>query len=134
LLFVSNEDGIGKLHVLSLPEHKEIALPALPAGAIGGVEFSPDGKRIALSINSATSPSDVYVIDLQARQLARWTRSEVGGLDSSKFVAPTLVRYPTFDKVDGKPRTIPAFYYRPAGAAAGKQLPVLIQIHGGPEA
>ncbi|QWP78020.1 S9 family peptidase [Lysobacter sp. K5869] len=134
LLFVSNEDGIGKLHALSLPGHQEIPLPALPAGAIGGVEFSPDGKRIALSINSATSPSDVYVIDIDARKLARWTRSEVGGLDSSKFVAPALVRYPTFDQVDGKPRTIPAFYYKPAGAAPGKPLPVLIQIHGGPEA
>ncbi|MFK3651599.1 S9 family peptidase [Lysobacter enzymogenes] len=133
LLYVSNEDGIGKLHVLSLPGHQEIALPELPVGAIGRSEFSPDGKRIALSINSATSPSDVYVIDIDARKLTRWTRSEVGGLDSSKFVAPTLVRYPTFDQVDGKPRTIPAFYYRPAGAAAGKKLPVVIQIHGGPE-
>jgi len=133
LLFVSNEDGIGKLHALSLPGHQEIPLPALPAGAIGGVDFSPDGKRIALAINSATSPSDVYVIDIDARKLARWTRSEVGGLDSSKFVAPALVRYPTFDQVDGKPRTIPAFYYKPAAAAAGKPLPVLIQIHGGPE-
>lgn len=134
LLFVSNEDGIGKLHLLSLPEHREIALPALPDGTIGGIDFSPDGKRIGLSINSATSPSDVYAIDIDARRLTRWTRSEVGGLDSSRFVAPALVRYPTFDRIDGKPRTIPAFYYKPADAAAGKKLPVLIQIHGGPEA
>lgn len=133
LAFVTNEDGIGKLHVLSLPEHKEIKLPALPVGVIGRADFSPDGKRIALAINTATSPSDVYVIDLSSNQLARWTRSEVGGLDSSKFVSPSLIRYPTFDQVDGKPRTIPAFFYKPANLPAGKKVPVVIQIHGGPE-
>jgi dipeptidyl aminopeptidase/acylaminoacyl peptidase len=133
LAYVTNEDGIGKLRVLSLPDHREIALPALPIGVFGSGAFSHDGKRIALTINSATSPSDVYVIDLEAKTLTQWTRSEVGGLDASKFVAPSLIRYPTFDKVDGKPRTIPAFYYRPANLPAGRKLPVVINIHGGPE-
>lgn len=134
LMFVSNEDGISKLHLLSLPDHRPVKLPELPIGVIGGSGFSPDGKRIALSINTATSPSDVYVIELGSGQLARWTRSEVGGLDSAKFVTPSLVRYPTFDRVGGTPRTIPAFYYKPAQAKPGQKLPVVIQIHGGPEA
>jgi len=133
LAYVTNEDGISQLHVLALPTHQEVTLPALPIGVLGGVGFSPDGKRLALTLNSATSPSDVYVIDLDSAQLARWTQSEVGGLDASKFVAPTLIRYPTFDKVNGKRRTIPAFYYRPANVPAGKKLPVVINIHGGPE-
>jgi dipeptidyl aminopeptidase/acylaminoacyl peptidase len=133
LAYVTNEDGISKLHVIELPSHTPIALPDLPIGVIGGFEFSPDGKRLAVTLNSATSPSDTYVIDLGARKLERWTRSEVGGLDASKFVAPTLVRYTTFDQVDGKPRTIPAFYYRPASVPKGKKLPVIINIHGGPE-
>lgn len=133
LAYVTNEDGISKLHVLALPSHREVKLPELPVGVIGGVAFSPDGKRVALSINSATSPSDVYVVDLASPKLTRWTQSEVGGLDATKFVAPTLVRYPTFDRVDGQPRTIPAFYYRPANVPAGKKLPVVISIHGGPE-
>ena len=138
LAFTSNEDGISKLRVLSLPDHREIRLPALPIGVIGGLAFSPDGKRLALTLNSATSPSDVHVIDLAAATLTRWTRSEVGGLDASRFVAPTLVRYPTFDSVDGKRRTIPAFFYKPAkpsGTLAPKtgKYPVVINIHGGPE-
>ena len=133
LAYATNEDGISRLRVLALPSHREIALPALPVGVFGSGVFSPDGNRLALSINSATSPSDVYVIDLRDASLARWTQSEVGGLDASKFVAPTLVRYPTFDRVNGKPRTIPAFYYRPANVPAGRKLPVVINIHGGPE-
>jgi dipeptidyl aminopeptidase/acylaminoacyl peptidase len=134
LAYVTNEDGISRLRVLALPSHREIKLPALPIGVFGSGAFSPDGKRLALSMNSATSPSDVYVIDLHKAALTRWTRSEVGGLDASKFVAPTLIRYPTFDMVDGKRRTIPAFYYRPANVPAGRKLPVVINIHGGPEA
>ena len=133
LAYVSNEDGISKLHVLSLPSHNEIRLPALPIGVIGGIAFSPDGKRLAFSLNSATSPSDVHVIDLGSATLARWTQSEVGGLAASTFVAPTLVRYPTFDKVDGKQRTIPAFYYKPSKPSKTGKYPVVINIHGGPE-
>ena len=139
LAFVTNEDGIARLQVRRLPGHEPVALPELPVGVMGGLGFSPDGRRLALTLNTATSPSDVYVIDLASRGLERWTRSEVGGLDPASFVAPTLVRYPTFDEVDGgtpgkSRRTSPAFYYRPADVPAGTKLPVVINIHGGPEA
>ena len=126
--FTTNEDGIAHLHVLSLPDKRALKLPELPVGDIGNFDFAPDGKRLALTLNTATSPSDVYVIDLDAATLTRWTRSEIGGLDASTFVAPTLIHYPTFDH-----RKIPAFYYKPAHVAAGRKLPVIISIHGGPE-
>lgn len=129
LVFASNEDGIGKLHLRSLPDHREVALPELPVGVIGGMGFSPDGTRIAVTLNTATSPSDLYVIDIATKTLTRWTQSEVGGLDTSRFVAPQLIRYTSFDGL-----SIPAFYYRPANVPAGTKLPVVIQIHGGPEA
>src|SRR5688572_22263311 len=130
LAYVSNEDGASKLRVIDTATGRELALPALPIGVMGGLGFSPDGERLALTLNSATSPSDVYAIGLDDGRLVRWTQSEVGGLDASKFVAPTLVRFPTFDQVDGKPRTIPAFYYKPEGDGP---FPVVINIHGGPE-
>ena len=135
LVFATNEDGIGKLHLRAIPvgsgagEHREVALPELPVGVIGGMGFSPDGRRIAVTLNTATSPSDVFVIDIAAKTLVRWTQSEVGGLDTRHFVAPTLIRYASFDGL-----SIPAFYYRPANVPAGTKLPVVIQIHGGPEA
>jgi dipeptidyl aminopeptidase/acylaminoacyl peptidase len=133
LAFVANEDGISQLHLLSLPDRQAVSLPELPQGVIGGMGFSPDGQRLALTLNTATSPSDVYVLGLADGKLTRWTHSEVGGLDASTFVTPTLVRYPTFDKVGGKPRTIPAFYFRPAALPKGKKVPVILRIHGGPE-
>lgn len=126
IAFVSNEDGISTLRVLDSLSYKARKLPALPIGVIGGMDFSPDGQKIALSINSATSPNDVFVIDLKSAQLTRWTQSEVGGLDSSTFIAPSLIRYKSFD---GK--EIPAFLYKPQGNGP---FPVVINIHGGPEA
>lgn len=127
--FATNEDGISRLHVIDAKTHADVSLPAIPAGVISGVEFSPDGARVAFAINSATSPSDVYSIDLSSHALARWTMSEVGGLDTSKFVAPELVHFPS-KAGKGKPLSIPAFYYKPAKAGPH---PVVIQIHGGPE-
>ncbi len=131
--FVTNEDGFDVLHLLDTATLKPLSLPTLPKGVIGGIDFSPDGQRIALSMNSAVSPSDIHTVDLAAGTVSRWTESEIGGLDASTFIAPELVRFPTFDKVKGKPRTIPAFYYR-AASKDGAKSPVVIQIHGGPEA
>ncbi len=133
LAYSSNQDGIGKLTILQLPNHEALTLPELPLGVIGKFGFSPDGSRLAITLSTSTSPSDVYVIDLAERALVRWTRSEVGGLDPKQMVEPTLVRFPTFDEVDGKARTIPAFYYRPRRASDNVKFPVVINIHGGPE-
>lgn len=134
IAFVANEDGFGSLHVLDTATRKEIALPALPSGIALSPDFSADGERIAFTLNSAVSPSDSWVLDLRTMSVQRWTTSEVGGLDVRRFVAPELVRYPTFDKVHGKPRTIPALYYQPASTAKGTRHAVVIDIHGGPEA
>jgi dipeptidyl aminopeptidase/acylaminoacyl peptidase len=134
LAYVTNEDGIGRLHLLALPSHRELAVPEPPLGVIAQLAFSPDGRRLAFAVNGAASPSDAYVVDLERGLLERWTRSEVGGLDAARFVTPALIRYPTFDTVDGQPRSIPAFYYRPAGIPPGRRVPVVINIHGGPEA
>ncbi len=130
LAYVTNEDGIGKLRVLTLHDMKELPLPELPVGVIANIAFSPTSFSLALTINGATSPSDVYVVHLTQGRLERWTQSEVGGLDAGSFRIPELVRYETFDQVDDKPRTVPAFYYKPEGKGP---FPVVISIHGGPE-
>ncbi|MCP4664222.1 MAG: S9 family peptidase, partial [bacterium] len=130
LVFTVNEDGIGKLHLWKAATREEVTLPELPIGQVFGVEFSPDSSKLALVLNTPQTPGDVFVLEIAGGKLVRWTYSEVGGLDSSKFVVPTLIHYPTFDEVDGKPREIPAFYYKPAGDGP---FPVLVEIHGGPE-
>jgi len=131
-----NEDGIEKVLVQDLKADKPIKLAALPVGVLGNFGFSPDSKRLAVTVSSARTAGDVFVYELPSGKLARWTQSEIGGLDPARLVEPTLVRFPTFDQHDGAARRIPAFVYRPTLAAAGssgKKAPVLISIHGGPE-
>ena len=130
LAFTANEDGIARLHVRTLPDMKEMALPDLPMGLVSGISFSPDSRKMGLVLNTPRTPGDVFALDLGTRTLERWTQSEVGGLNSDGFGVPELIRYETFDKVSGKPRTIPAFYYKPEGPGPH---PVVINIHGGPE-
>ncbi len=107
----------------------------IPVGIISGIKFSPDNRQLGMSLNTAQTPSDVYVLNLakspkKSKSLVRWTFSEVGGLDTRSFVEPDLVRYPTFDLKGEEQRTVPAFVYRPKTRGPH---PVVIYVHGGPE-
>lgn len=131
LAYVVNEDGISKVHLMDLQTQQELPLPELPVGLISGLAFSKDGRELGMTLNTPQTPGDAYSIRLATRELVRWTFSEVGGLKAENFVTPRLIHYPTFDTVQGTPRMIPAFYYKPR-RATGK-TPVIISIHGGPE-
>ena len=130
LAFTVNEDGMAKLYLLDPKTMKYEKVPGLPVGQVYGLSFHPDGKKLALVLNTPQSSGDVYVMSLSDYSLERWTYSEAGGLNTSNFVIPELIHYPTFDEVNGKPRMIPAFIYKPKGKGPH---PVLIDIHGGPE-
>lgn len=135
LAFTVNEGGRSALYLLDARTRSYRRVDGLPVGVIQTMGFSPDGRRLALTLNTAQTPSDTYVLELGREPtaygaLTRWTFSEVGGLDTSSFREPVLVEYPTFDEVDGEARMIPAWLYRPQGEGP---FPVVVSIHGGPE-
>ncbi len=130
LAFTINEDGIEKLYLLDTDSRKYEQVPSLPIGQISSLKFHRDGLRLALVLNTPISPSDVYALNLSDNSLVRWTYSETGGLPPDSFAVPDLIHFETFDKVDGHPRKIPAFYYRPSKGDG--PYPVLVNIHGGP--
>jgi len=130
LAWVINEDGASRLRVRDLARAADLAPPALPFGVIGAIEFETGGNRLAFSLQTPAAPFDVWTWSPVDGELTRWTKSEIGPLDASQFAAPSLVRFPTFDKAGRQPREIPAWVYKPAGPGPH---PVLINIHGGPE-
>ncbi len=132
LAFTANEEGISKLHLLDTSTRKELSAPRLPQGQVFNLKFRRAHDELALNINSAKSPSDVYSYDLHSRKLERWTFSETGGLNAERFSEAELIHYPTFDNVNGKPRQLAAFLTKPP-AQFKPPYPVLIDIHGGPE-
>ncbi len=131
IVFAANENGIFRLYELDTRTKKYAPLPGLPVALNMPARFHPDGKVFSLTINSPKSSSDAYTYNLETRELSQWTDSEVGGLPTSSFNAPELISFETFDRVDDKPRMIPAFYYKPVKATG--RVPVVINIHGGPE-
>lgn len=134
LAYTLNEAGFSRLVVHDTVQQADVLLPALPAGAvIENLRFDREGKRLALQVATAQSPADVYVLSMadgQPPQLARWTQSELGPVNRDAMVPAELVEFPTWDRVDGRPRMIQAFVYRPRTPGPH---PVLIDIHGGPE-
>jgi dipeptidyl aminopeptidase/acylaminoacyl peptidase len=130
LAYVSNEDGRSRLTVVDNQQKLELAPPAVPDGHINDVRFDRAGHRLAFSAESAQTPRDAYVYDPASNKTERWTHSEVGPVDAATFVSADLIRYPTWDRVDGRPRMIAAYLYQPRSAGPH---PVLINIHGGPE-
>jgi len=130
LAYVANEDGRSRLTVLDTLHKLEMSPAALPEGLIGGLRFDAGGRRLAFTTESAESPPDVYVYELEHNALVRWTKSEVGPVDEHSFVPAQRVQYPTWDRVGRGPRMISAFLYSPRSAGTH---PVLVYIHGGPE-
>jgi dipeptidyl aminopeptidase/acylaminoacyl peptidase len=132
LAFTTNEEGYSALHLLSVGRRRHIRVP-LEKVVITDLGFSRDRRRaslLGLTIARPTGPSESFAYDIRRRRLSMWVEGEVGGLNSDFFVEPNLVRYPTFDQVDGEPRTIPAFFYKPPGPGPH---PVLVHFHSAPE-
>lgn len=109
----------------------------LPNGVAGGFALTTWKGIPVLGFSSAAGgPSDTYTIEFpngasgEITPAARWTESEVGGLDTSTFISPALIRYPSFDSL-----VIPAFVYRPPRRKLPSNgcFPVIIHPHGGPE-
>lgn len=129
LALTSNEDGYNRLYLMDMKTRK-LNRVNLPDGQIFNFSFRPEGEELAITLNTARQPSDVYTLNLKSNKYLRWTQSEVGGIDTSSFVSPKLIHYTTFDSVNGGPRTIPAYYYEPKRSKP--PYPVLIDCHGGP--
>jgi len=133
--FVSNEGGISRLYLFDPKTLKYRLVDKISLGVISGLNFSPDSKKLGMTLNSARNPVDAFVLSLgksplSSGSLKRWTYSEVGGLDTRKFSKPVPVSFPS--PIEGQEDTmsIPAFVYLPPGDGP---FAVIIHVHGGPE-
>jgi dipeptidyl aminopeptidase/acylaminoacyl peptidase len=127
LAFVTNEDGISRLHLFDVAASKESAVPQLPIGIMADLKWNKDSTDLAFNFKSPETPNDVFSVNTQTGKVELWAKSVTNGVDTSQFSQAALIHWPTFDK-----RTISGFLYRPPTKFKGKR-PVIIDIHGGPE-
>ncbi len=134
LAILHNVDGGNRLSLLER-DLTVRAPPALPPGLITQLAWHRNGRDLALVIESAESPGEVFSVDVDTRQVVRWTRHpRVYGV-KRPFVEAEPIRWTSFDGL-----TITGFIHRPTSIPAANasglpgRRPVIISIHGGPEA
>ncbi len=152
LAWLINEDGLSKLHIRNQHTGRMLRLPRLPRGTIAMPTFSHDGRRLAFFFSTATQPAELYVLDLTKLQrpgrfsprsaslrgrfakparspLKQITYSTLGGIDPKELIEPRLIRYRSSDGL-----RIAAWLYKPKQLKKGQRAPVVVSVHGGPEA
>jgi dipeptidyl aminopeptidase/acylaminoacyl peptidase len=129
MVIQANVDGRDEVRFLDAKTWKEIATPrGMAAGSVGVSSYHPKLPFMAYSVNSAQGPSQIHVLNAKG-QSTQWTKAVVpAGLDPSTYRDHEIVRWKSFDGL-----TISGLLSRPPASFTGKR-PVLISIHGGPEA
>ena len=134
LAWLQNEDGWERLRLRDLERGADLAEPDMPRGArphLTGfqppVALSADGSHAAVILSGPRTPADVWVIETETGRARTVTDSWIGGMREGELVDVELISYSSFDG-----RDIPAWLYRPS--EANGTVPVVLSIHGGPEA
>lgn len=127
-----NADGRGELRLFDALSLKPLPTPPLPAGSIGALHFDKQRGELVMGVSNAQSPSQVFSLAPQKTGWSApqaWTQAYVPpGIAASRFGEQQLVRWKSFDGL-----SISGLLSLPPAQFEGKR-PVLISIHGGPEA
>jgi TolB protein len=143
LAYVSFERRVSTVFVQHLKSAKKIPVSAR-AGINGAPSYSPDGKKLALTLSGSNGNLDIYVLDLGTQQLTRLTDDQ--SIDTEAVFAPDgNTIYFTSDRSGNpqvyrltlgsteRPRRVTfqgAYNARPRVSPDGKQLALLTQVEG----
>jgi dipeptidyl aminopeptidase/acylaminoacyl peptidase len=133
LAWLVNEDGWEVVKLRDLESGGDLRGPDIPGGArphLTGFRPAPavsaDGSHVAVVLSGPRRPPDVWVAETRSGSSRAVTESRIGVPREEDLADVELITYPTFDE-----RQIPAWLYRPDVEG---QVPVVLSIHGGPEA
>ncbi len=124
---VWNVAGKSELELLDLKTGKSTLRPKLPAEIAGGLDFSRDGKSLAIVASGSATPADTWIMDVGTGSFRRLTSSPHAGVDLSKLVRPELLRFKAHDGLE-----LSGWLYRPTTKGAAP-FPTVLSFHGGPE-
>ena len=129
LAAVFNVDGRDELRLFDPVSGKELMRPKVPGGQIADLKWH---KRrvgeLAFSLNSPQSPATIFSVDTVSGVAQRWTTADTAGVDPASFGDAEIVRWKSFDG-----RMISGVLTLPPPRFTGPR-PVIVAIHGGPEA
>jgi dipeptidyl aminopeptidase/acylaminoacyl peptidase len=124
-----NVNGLAQLKIFA-EDLTALPTPNVPAGLITSVSWHRNGRDLALTIESADSPGEVFSVDVDTGQVLRWTQHAAVADVDRPFAEAEPIAWKSFDGT-----TITGLLHRPARSLGkpyvGKR-PVIINIHGGP--
>jgi dipeptidyl aminopeptidase/acylaminoacyl peptidase len=123
-----NVAGKSELSFVELPSGNVTKGPELPAELVGGLRFSRDGTKLALTISGAAAPPDVWVMDVESKEVRQVTHVPHAGIDLPRLVRPELVRFKAHDGLE-----LSGWLYRPRSQTGPGPGAYVISYHGGPE-
>ena len=122
-----NEDGKNVIIVKENATGKDVEFPEIPDGDITGLSISDSEKLIRLSVGTSKAPNNIYVYNIETKELKKLTESLNKEINPDDLVSAEVVRYKSFDGLE-----IPAIYYKPLQASPENKVPALVFVHGGP--
>jgi dipeptidyl aminopeptidase/acylaminoacyl peptidase len=121
-----NARGESLLEFIHLETLERSPGPELPAEIAGGLEFSADGRYLAMTLSGAAAPSDVWILDRKSSEFRQLTHSPHAGVDLESLVRPRLLTYRAHDGLE-----LSGWLYQPPGIE--DPAPFVLSFHGGPE-
>ncbi|HET7216765.1 MAG TPA: alpha/beta fold hydrolase [Vicinamibacterales bacterium] len=128
LAFTANEAGVGTLYLFDTRTGGIKRAPNVPPGSVQGLEWRPNSDELAFNLTSPQLPWNAYSLVVSTGKVSRWTRGDTGAVNTTRLADAQLITWKSFDGL-----SVSGFMYRPPATFTGRR-PVLINIHGGPEA
>ena len=99
-------------------------------GTVGGVDVV--GEAIVYAMNSLTSPSELYVLEIDTDG-DTGNRRKITDVSSRTLAGVKMGEYEQFSFEGAEGTTVYGFVVKPAGFEPGESYPVAFLIHGGPQ-
>ena len=123
---LANANGNAQLKLFDA-DLKALPVPALPPGLITSASWHKNSRDLALAIESAESPGEVFSLDADSGLVTRWTQHPVVAAVKRPFAEAEPITWRSFDGMN-----ISGFLHRPNAKNFPGKRPVIISIHGGP--
>jgi dipeptidyl aminopeptidase/acylaminoacyl peptidase len=142
LAWTENVDGYSSIFTKNLRNEQVQEITTISSnGVIEDLKLTPDGKRIGIMMATPTSPSDIYVVDIdkdkedeskRKNNIQKISDSFLANIPKSVLIKPDLIKYNSFDRLE-----ISAFLYKPKEDNIDNKtikFGAILSVHGGPTA
>ncbi|TFD99254.1 S9 family peptidase [Jeotgalibacillus salarius] len=127
LYFVITDQGNVNLYYAST--EGEVYPAYEGAHHVYGFDVHGASQKIAAAISTTENPGDLHVIHVPTGEASQVTNVNKQLLEEVEIVVPETVAY---ESTDGY--TVHGWFMKPAGFKDGEEVPMILNIHGGPHA